>query len=140
ATSQPTGSFSESRTLTAMAEMNTVHFAGHINTAFTFPPQTTNVGGAQAAMVGRLDGLSTAVHEGMMEPGFALWPNPVAEMLYIELDEVVKQPAELLNSAGQMVRSVVLVPGRNAIGISALPAGLYLLRTRDGRSVRVVKE
>jgi hypothetical protein len=140
ATSAPTGSFSEARTLTAMAELNTVHFAGHINTDFTFPPQSTNIGGAQAAMVGRLVGISTGVHDVLMEQGLALWPSPATDVLYIELDGTVTQPAALLNSAGQVVRSLMLFPGRNTLDVGALASGLYLLRTADGRSLRVVKE
>ncbi|MEO8589874.1 MAG: hypothetical protein ABI432_10925 [Flavobacteriales bacterium] len=140
ATSQPTGSFSEARTLTAEAEAGTVHFAGHITADFTFPPQSTNTGGAQAAMVGRLDGLSTGTHDVVMEQGLALWPSPATDMLSIEFDGTVMRPAVLLNNAGQVVLSLVLAPGRNTLDVGALSAGLYLLRTADGRSLRVVKE
>ncbi|MBL7984831.1 MAG: T9SS type A sorting domain-containing protein, partial [Flavobacteriales bacterium] len=49
-------------------------------------------------------------------------------------------PAALFNSAGQVVRSVTLQPGRNSIAIEELQTGLYLLRTADGHSLRVVKE
>jgi hypothetical protein len=39
-----------------------------------------------------------------------------------------------------VLRTVRLVPGTNTIDLSALPAGLYILRTGEGEAVRVVKE
>jgi hypothetical protein len=49
-------------------------------------------------------------------------------------------PAELINSAGQVVRSMVLNTGRNAVDIGALPAGLYVLRGVYGLVGRVMVE
>ncbi|HNE81738.1 MAG TPA: hypothetical protein PKX39_14230, partial [Flavobacteriales bacterium] len=48
--------------------------------------------------------------------------------------------AVLITSAGQSVRTMKLVPGMNEIGLSGVETGLYLLRTADGRTVRVVVE
>ena len=140
ATSQPTGFFSEARTLAVTAEPNTVHFAGHLNTGFTFLQQSTNTGGAQAAMVGRLDGLSTEVKDVATEQGFAFWPSPAADVLYVEVEGTETRPVTLLNSGGQVVRSVMLSTGRNTLDVSSLSSGLYLIRMADGRSLRVVKE
>jgi len=140
ATSQPFGMFNEARTITALAGEGAVHFAGHITSQFTFTPETTNIGGAQAAMVGRLDGLSTGVREVLASSDLSAWPNPATSVLNIDVASTNVMPGELLNSAGQRVRTITLRPGRNAIDVNALTKGLYLLRTADGRSVRVVKE
>ena len=139
ATSQADGSFNESRTVTAMAEENTVHFAGHITSQFTFTPETTNVGGAQAAMVGKLDGLSTGVRDVVVNDDLSAWPNPVTDVLNIEVAGNKVLLGELLNSAGQRVRNITLRPGRNAIDVGTLPSGLYLLRTMAGSTTRIAK-
>ena len=68
------------------------------------------------------------------------WPNPVSEVLNVELNELRPVRADLFNSAGQRVRSVVLRSGRNAIDVSEFPAGVYLLRLADGVAVRVAVE
>ena len=140
ATSQPFSAFSEARTITALAQENTVHFAGHINSQFTFTSESTNIGGAQAAMVGKLDGLSTGVHEVLASRDLSAWPNPAMDVLNIDLAGNTMLPGTLLNSAGQRVRTITLRPGRNVIDVHVLAKGLYLLRMADGRAVRVVKE
>jgi hypothetical protein len=69
-----------------------------------------------------------------------LWPNPVADVLYVMHERSTATPAELINSAGQVVRSMVLNTGRNAVDIGALPAGLYVLRGVYGLVGRVMVE
>jgi len=68
-----------------------------------------------------------------------VYPNPASEMVHIEgveADEVM-----VYNALGQMVKTV---QGSNAINVSGLAEGVYLLRITDaeGRShtARVVKE
>lgn len=140
ATSTPGGMFNQAQTLTAMAEEGALHFAGHITSQFTFGAHTTNTGGTQAAMVGRMGGLSTGVRERDAAQALALWPVPAGDVAYLELEGKVAQPAELLNGAGQRVADLTLNPGRNTIELGGLPGGLYLLRTGEGEAVRVVKE
>lgn len=69
-----------------------------------------------------------------------VWPNPVADVLFLEVNATAVLPTELLNSAGQRVRSITLRQGRNTVDMGGLAPGLYLLRTVDGDWVRLVKE
>ena len=46
----------------------------------------------------------------------------------------------MIDAWGQRVRSFKLMTGRNTIDVSALPPGVYLLRTSDGRIARVMNE
>ncbi|HQV53695.1 MAG: T9SS type A sorting domain-containing protein [Flavobacteriales bacterium] len=140
ATSNPTGFFHSAQTITALAETDAVHFAGHIQGEFMFTPHTTGAASTQSAMVGRIGGLSTSVQEPLNAGVLVAWPNPVSEVLNVELNELRPVRADLFNSAGQRVRSVVLRSGRNAIDVSEFPAGVYLLRLADGVAVRVAVE
>lgn len=140
ATSEPSPWFATAQSITATAEPGVVHFMGHAASDFTFQGQTVGAFGAQTAVVGRIDALSTGVVDRPAVNGLATWPNPVADMLFVELDATTVLPAELMNSAGQRVRSLRLVPGRNSIDVGGMAPGLYLLRTAMGEAVRVVVE
>lgn len=132
--------FNEARTLTASAIDGAIHFASHARDPFTFLPHTTNAVDQQAAVFGKLSGLSTGVREGSTELDFVAWPVPSEVVVYVDVPGTKRTAGSLVNSAGQLVRTIALVPGRNAIDMTYLRSGLYLLRTTEGRSVRVVKE
>jgi len=80
------------------------------------------------------------VRDVMVNGDLSAWPNPTADVLNIDVAGVKVLSGELLNSAGQRVRSITLRPGRNAISVNGSPSGLYLLRAAEGRTVRVVNE
>ncbi|MEZ4739624.1 MAG: hypothetical protein R2818_09825 [Flavobacteriales bacterium] len=138
ATSTPTGFFNTAQTITALA--GAIHFAGHIQGQFTFAPFTVGESLTQSAMVGRIGGIPTAVVDPTSADAPILWPNPAHERLYVEVEGMGNIGAVLVNSAGQWVRSFVLVPGRNAIDVGEQVPGPYLLRLSDGRAVRVMVE
>lgn len=70
--------------------------------------------------------------------GLHVWPNPVSGQFSIQLEGTVLVHADLLNSVGQRVRSLVLQPGMNAVDLKGVDSGLYVLLLEDGRTVRVV--
>lgn len=61
-------------------------------------------------------------------------------MLNVDYPGAQNAPAELINSAGQRVRSFTLRPGVNAIDLIGIEVGLYALRSVRGEVVRVVVE
>lgn len=133
--------FVTAQAITGNAETGALHFAAHTTGAFTFGPFTTNSGGGQAAVFGRIGDLSTGTNPfDADEAAVVLWPNPAHQVINMELDGPRAQNAQLMNCAGQHVRAMRLNPGRNRIDAQGLPAGLYLLRLVDGGSVRVVVE
>lgn len=136
-TSMPSG-FCQSQTLTAMAEDDALHFIGHITSQLTFGPHTTNVGGMQAAMVGRIGELSTGVEMERDAPGLLAWPNPARTACTIH--SMRSQSAQLVDGAGQLVRSMRLSAGANTIGFQGITAGVYLLRAEDGRVTKLAIE
>ncbi|MBX2980787.1 MAG: T9SS type A sorting domain-containing protein [Flavobacteriales bacterium] len=140
ATSEPSPWFARAQSVVATAEPGVVHFIGHAASEFTFSGHTVGAPGAQTAVVGRIDAISTGVAERPVINALAAWPNPVADVLFVELDATTVVPVEMLNSAGQRVRSLSLVPGRNSIDVRGLATGLYLLRTAMGEAARVVVE
>lgn len=74
-----------------------------------------------------------------MSNALRIYPVPASSTLFIDHEGPLMN-AELFSSAGQRVRTLALRAGRNVLDLAALPSGLYLLRTSDGRAVRVMKE
>lgn len=65
-----------------------------------------------------------------------IYPNPVRETLFIEIKNVLHQPAELVlfNAEGHIVYSkTIRDPGVSALQVDPLPAGLYFYRLNIGR-------
>lgn len=140
ADSEVNAGWGEARTITANVEPGAVHFAAHIRDPFAFGPHTTNVADQQAAVFGELSGLTTSVRERRSASDMQAWPVPAQDIVHVERASLNTTAADLLNSAGQLVRSLALHPGRNSLAIGDLQSGLYLLRTAEGEAVRVVKE
>ena len=66
----------------------------------------------------------------------SVYPNPAAERLYVVLP--VASEAQLFDMSGRQLMTISLNAGTNAIDLSGLPQGIYLLRAA-GQTVKVVK-
>lgn len=138
--SAPSNWYVEAQSIAATAESGAIHFICHAADALTMGGFTTGAQGAQSAVLGRIADFSTDVSA---LPGTAtrplLWPNPVVDIVQVDMGNKQPMPATLMDRTGRMVRSVSLRPGRNAIDLSGLPPGLYIMRTSLG-SARMVKQ
>ncbi len=139
-TSEPSPWFVTAQSIAATAEAGAIHFIAHAASAFTFDGHAVGADMAQTAVVGRINAITTGFTEQPTMLGMHAWPNPVADVLFVELEATVVLPAELFNSAGQRVLNITLQPGRNTVHMGGLAPGLYLMRAVDGSDVRVVKE
>lgn len=117
-----------------------VYFTGHVNGPYIISSTTVNNGGMQAFVDGRLQGISTIIPTSMNATSLDAWPVPASNNLMVRSSEKGSIPAELWSATGQVVLRHTLAPGVNAIDLSALEAGVYLLRTSAGRTFRVMKE
>ena len=126
------------QTITALAESDAVHFQAHVTNEFTMGAHTTNTGGSQAAVLGRISGLPTAIHPIDGPAEMFIWPNPISDLMLIHMESNVA--ADLYNGSGQRIESLWLKAGVNGISMNAHAPGIYLLRLDDGRALRVVKE
>ncbi|MEZ4756779.1 MAG: hypothetical protein R2817_08125 [Flavobacteriales bacterium] len=140
ATSEPSPWFASAQSIATTADPGAIHFIAHAASAFTFEGHTVGADLLQTAVVGRIDGVPTSVTEQLDKVDLRAWPNPVADVLFLEVNATAVLPTELLNSAGQRVRSITLRRGRNTVDMGGLAPGLYLLRAVDGDWVRLVKE
>ncbi len=67
----------------------------------------------------------------------AFYPNPVAETLFIENE--CYHTATILSTTGETVRICSLQPGTNALSMSDMPAGMYLLKLQGQEKEGIFK-
>lgn len=79
-----------------------------------------------------------AVHEAAWQ----IYPNPVQDQLVLENNNPSLRgtTAVLTNVAGNAVSSVNVGSGKQFLDMTALPAGIYFLRLKDGSVKKVVKQ
>lgn len=70
-------------------------------------------------------------------PSIAIYPNPANNQLWFEAKQIGNYT--LLDMMGRVQLSGMATIGQNAIDISALPNGIYLLRVTNGGAARMVK-
>ena len=61
--------------------------------------------------------------------GFAVYPNPASNLLYVDLNTNQSESVELVSPQGVVLKTIQLVPGTNSVDISAISSGIYFLRT-----------
>jgi hypothetical protein len=137
-TSSPITGFTESMSITAMND-GTVHFSAHVNGQYDFAPHSTNTGGAQAFVVGRISNPGTGVFEQGDATGLVAYPSPFSEGVALYPAPRTTDRITVTDATGRLVFAG---PYTAFMGQDWAP-GLYAVEVRnaDERSViRVVKE
>ena len=78
---------------------------------------------------------TVSTNDAVVEFGIRLYPNPAADILYIDLEDVQTFDMKLINSAGQMQFNQEC-NASDGIDISSFPAGVYYYEiiTKQGRT------
>ncbi len=69
---------------------------------------------------------------------FNYYPNPVTEVININAQDNI-QKIELFNINGQIVKTIEPNNKKTKLNISSLPAGMYLMKVQNDKSVKTVK-
>ena len=74
-----------------------------------------------------------------------IYPNPVTDVLFIEIDNLPESDIilSIFNMQGRLISSVELKQEKNRIDVSGLKSGIYMLRIKSGnafKSVRIIKK
>jgi Cysteine-rich secretory protein family/Secretion system C-terminal sorting domain len=77
--------------------------------------------------------------------GFSVYPNPAHDLIYVDFDNKIQEPIKIsiANITGQVVyQSDSNYTGNNllTINIANLSNGVYLLKTQNGMSHKIVKQ
>lgn len=85
-------------------------------------------------------GSSSSVSENSLAQKISAWPNPVTDVLNLELKNEQQAQIALYNLQGQKVKQQVLSESRSSLDLSDLPAGAYLIRMEgQAGSIRIIK-
>ncbi len=78
------------------------------------------------------------VKENTADRPWTIFPNPVSELLFIasQLPSNVKTTAQIFNASGKMIKSAQLNPGQDAVDVSELERGFYILQLQSGAGSR----
>lgn len=100
----------------------------------------TNAGGSDSTSLADavLVEVCSQTSEQTPSSGIRIGPNPALGSCLVHADAASAGPAQLLNAAGQAVATFSLVPGSNTLQLTAMPAGIYQLRTSSGHLHRLV--
>ncbi len=144
-----TGVTTQSNTITANATGVTYHWIncatnqpinGATNVSFT-PTQN----GSYAVIVtqnGCSDtsncvAITTVGLETLVQNGWKVYPNPVNDQLFIEVDEASE--AVIVELTGKEIHSATLTTGTTVLDVSSLTPGVYFIRSESGVNVKFVK-
>ncbi|MEO1625546.1 MAG: PKD domain-containing protein [Bacteroidota bacterium] len=83
-----------------------------------------------AAKVTFLRDLSTSVNNPELAAKVAVFPNPVRDELYLHLNDLDAETAELFDGMGRLVATYALAGRRNVLPVKELEKGLYTLQLR----------
>ncbi|MCC7501751.1 MAG: T9SS type A sorting domain-containing protein [Flavobacteriales bacterium] len=123
----------------AMGAEGATYLGGYFNNTIDLDPglgtSRWTMMGSYDLFVARYDGLSTAITD-RTTPMILAAPNPTADVVRLQVSE--PGSAHLIDATGQVIRVVQLDRGPNALDLSALPDGIYLLRCGVA-TVRVAK-
>lgn len=85
-------------------------------------------------------GGSSSVSENSLAQKISAWPNPVTDVLNLELKNEQQARIALYNLQGQKVKQQLLTESRSSLDLSDLPAGAYLIRMEgQAGSIRIIK-
>ncbi len=83
---------------------------------------------------------SSSVSENNLADVINAWPNPVNDILQLELKQNGAARMSLYNLQGQKVKQMMFTESRASLDLSDLPAGAYLLRLEGhAGSLRLIK-
>lgn len=85
-------------------------------------------------------GGSSSVNESQLSSLMNIWPNPVNDIVNLELKNEQQAVISLYNMQGQKLKQQLLTENRSSLDWSDLPAGAYLIRMEgQAGSLRIIK-
>lgn len=84
--------------------------------------------------------VGTAIWQHAPEHVLNAYPVPTEDVLFIESGASELLPAQLIDASGRTVRQFSLAGGVNPLNVASLPGGVYMVRTAEGGTTRVVKK
>lgn len=82
----------------------------------------------------KYESIQTGINDFAAE-GFALYPNPVKDVLYVQMLDDSEAIVEIFNSFGQLVKQISSNAIRENISVEDLNSGVYILKVQQGETI-----
>ena len=88
---------------------------------------------------GLMDCITTSINENNVQTdNYKVFPNPFNDQLTIEMDFIENKEFEIYSLLGELIISGQLKAGETTIDLSALPANVYLFKTKN-QAIKLLK-
>ncbi|MDR0713639.1 MAG: T9SS type A sorting domain-containing protein [Bacteroidales bacterium] len=71
--------------------------------------------------------------------GLVIYPNPVEDVLYIRYENSAPETAEIFDAKGRLLLKLKITAKSEAVNVSSLPAGAYILRLTERNNIKNIK-
>lgn len=74
--------------------------------------------------------------------GISIYPNPLVNTLNIESTNdsyLAEKTVRIMNSRGQVLKTIILKSGKNSLNLADLSAGIYFMWLGDGKEMKAMK-
>jgi hypothetical protein len=68
-----------------------------------------------------------------------IYPNPVDDVLYIRYENSAPETAEIFDAKGRLLLKLKITDNPEAVNVSSLPAGAYILRLTERNNIKNIK-
>jgi hypothetical protein len=125
-------------TVLAQLANNSFTYAGLEDGVHIFRIKAVDIYWNESNLTSIKDTFATGIYDEIGE-SLVLYPNPVGDVIY--LGEIMKEKAvvEIYNLSGQLMMTCRIDAGNKEINVATLPQGMYTLRFRDSKEVRIAK-
>lgn len=125
--------------------LNNVPIPGATDSSYT-PTQagsysvsaTTN--GCTSEMSPKIDYVLTAIHDPLPPGTVKIYPNPVANTLYIQNNELRKLEIEIFNAVGVQVLKQLTSKKENVLDMRKYPSGSYFINVVESKTLKTIQK
>jgi hypothetical protein len=71
--------------------------------------------------------------------GLVIYPNPVENVLYIRYENSAPETEEIFDAKGRLIFKLKITANPEAVNVSSLPAGAYILRLTEKDNIKNIK-
>ena len=120
-------------------DLGTYNFSAGNNGYVSFTLMTTGYNGRANAI--KFEKQATDIGSILIPPNLTIYPNPVADFLYLNLKSAVNKATtiSITSIEGRVLKTQLVSTGLNVMDMSEFPSGLYFCSINNNSTIETVK-